>query len=73
MPKCPYCSKAFGRISSLQSHSAFCAIQHEGKYAKRNSMEDLDVPPIRDMYIVLQKLVMDNEKLRIKSSTIRKD
>ena len=55
MPKCPYCSKAFGRISSLQSHSAFCAIQHQGKYAKRNSMEDLDVPPIRDMYIVLQK------------------
>ena len=46
MPKCPYCSKAFGRISSLQSHSAFCAIQHEGKYAKRNSMDDLDVPPI---------------------------
>ena len=72
MPKCPYCSKAFGRISSLQSHSAFCAIQHQGKYAKRNSMEDLDVPPIRDMYIVLQKLVMDNEKLREKVSQLEK-
>ena len=72
MPKCPYCSKAFGRISSLQSHSAFCAIQHQGKYAQRNSMEDLDVPPIRDMYIVLQKLVMDNEKLREKVARLEK-
>jgi uncharacterized protein YeeX (DUF496 family) len=72
MPKCPYCSKAFGRISSLQSHSAFCAIQHQGKYAARNSMEDLDVPPLRDMYIVLQKLVMDNEKLRMKIVQLEK-
>ncbi len=63
MPKCPYCSKAFGRISALQSHSAFCAIQHQGKYAAKHSMEELDVPPIRDMYIVLQKLVMYNGKL----------
>ena len=72
MPKCPYCSKAFGRISSLQSHTAFCAIQHQGTYAKRNSMEDLDVPPIRDMYIVLQKLIMDNEKLKKKIVQLEK-
>ena len=32
MPNCPYCSKAFGRISALQNHSAFCAIRHQGKY-----------------------------------------
>ncbi len=72
MPKCPYCSKAFGRISALQSHSAFCAIQHQGKYAAKHSMEELDVPPIRDMYIVLQKLVMDNEKLREKIAQLEK-
>ena len=62
MPCCPYCGKKFGRISSLQSHSAFCAIQCQGKYAAKNSMEEMDIPPIRDMYIVLQKLVMENEK-----------
>ena len=72
MPKCPYCSKAFGRISSLQSHSAFCAIQHQGKYAAKNSMDELDIPPIRDMYIVLQRLVMDNEKLREKIEQLEK-
>ena len=72
MPKCPYCSKAFGRISSLQGHSAFCAIQHQGKYAAKNSMEDLDVPPIRDMYIVMQKLVLDNEKLYKKIADLEK-
>ena len=63
MPNCPYCSKAFGRISTLQNHSAFCAIRHQGKYAAKNSTDELDIPPLRDMYIVLQKLVMENEKL----------
>ena len=72
MPKCPYCSKVFGRISSLQSHSAFCAIQHQGKYAAKNSMDELDIPPIRDMYIVLQKLLLDNEKLRGKIEQLEK-
>ena len=41
MPNCPYCSKAFGRISALQNHSAFCAIRHQGKYAAKNSNERL--------------------------------
>jgi len=72
MPKCPYCSKAYGRISALQNHSAFCAIQYQGKYAAKSSEEELDIPPIRDMYIVLQKLVMDNEKLHKKISQLEK-
>ena len=72
MPKCPYCYKHFGRISALQNHSAFCAITHQGKYAAENSMNELDVPPIRDLYIVLQKLVVDNEKLRQKIVELEK-
>ena len=72
MRHCPYCNKKFGRISSLQSHSAFCAIQHQGKYAAKNSMEEMDIPPIRDMYIVLQKLVMENEKQKQRISELEK-
>ena len=53
MPNCPYCSKAFGRISTLQNHSAFCAIRHQGKYAAKNSTDELDIPPLRDMYILI--------------------
>ena len=64
MPFCPYCDKEFGRISSLQNHSAFCAIQHQGKYAASNSELELDIPPMRDIYIVVQKLVKENEKLK---------
>ena len=47
MTNCPYCSKAFGRISALQNHSAFCAIRHQGKYAAKNSTDELDIPPLR--------------------------
>ena len=69
MPNCPYCSKAFGRISALQNHSAFCAIRHQGKYAAKNSTDELDIPPLRDMYIVLQKLELEKltnkEKKRV--------
>ena len=72
MPNCPYCSKPFGRISSLQRHSVFCSIQHEGAYAARNSMEDMDVPPIRDMYIVIQKLMLDNKLLLEKVNKLEK-
>ncbi len=72
MPSCPYCYKKFGRISALQNHSAFCAIIHQGKYAAQNSEQELDVPPVRDMYIVLQKLVMENEKLRKKVDELEK-
>ncbi len=72
MPNCPYCSKAFGRISALQNHSAFCAIRHQGKYAAKNSTDELDIPPLRDMYIVLQKLVMENEKLHKKLAELEK-
>ena len=72
MPNCPYCSKAFGRISSLQNHSAFCAIRHQGKYAAKQSTHELDIPPLRDMYIVLQKLVLENEKLHKKIATLEK-
>jgi hypothetical protein len=72
MPNCPYCSKAFGRISTLQNHSAFCAIRHQGKYAAKNSTDELDIPPLRDMYIVLQKLVMENEKLHKKIADLEK-
>ena len=72
MPNCPYCSKAFGRISALQNHSAFCAIRHQGKYAAKNSTDELDIPPLRDMYIVLQKLVLENEKLHKKITELEK-
>jgi len=72
MPNCPYCSKAFGRISALQNHSAFCAIRHQGKYAAKNSTDELDIPPLRDMYIVLQKLVLENEKLHKKITQLEK-
>ncbi len=72
MPCCPYCSKKFGRISTLQNHTAFCAIQHQGKYAAKNSMEEMDIPPIRDMYIVLQKLVMENTKMRSEINELKK-
>ena len=72
MPNCPYCSKAFGRISTLQNHSAFCAIRHQGKYAAKNSTDELDIPPLRDMYIVLQKLVMENEKLHKRITELEK-
>ena len=72
MPNCPYCSKAFGRISALQNHSAFCAIRHQGKYAAKNSTDELDIPPLRDMYIVLQKLVLENEKLHKKIAQLEK-
>jgi len=72
MPSCPYCYRKFGRISTLQNHSAFCAIIHQGKYAAQNSEQELDVPPIRDIYIVLQKLVMENEKLRKKVDELEK-
>ena len=72
MPNCPYCSKAFGRISTLQNHSAFCAIRHQGKYAAKNSTDELDIPPLRDMYIVLQKLVRENEKLHKKIADLEK-
>jgi hypothetical protein len=72
MPNCPYCSKAFGRISALQNHSAFCAIRHQGKYAAKNSTDELDIPPLRDMYIVLQKLVLENEKLYKKITQLEK-
>lgn len=72
MPFCPYCNKEFGRISSLQNHSAFCAIQHEGRYAACNSELELDIPPIRDIYIVVQKLVKENEKLKIRINELEK-
>ena len=72
MPNCPYCSKAFGRISALQNHSAFCAIRHQGKYAAKNSTDELDIPPLRDMYIVLQKLVLENENLHKKITELEK-
>jgi len=72
MPACPYCHKKFGRISSLQNHSAFCAIQHQGRYAASNSEQELDIAPIRDIYIVVQKLVMDNEKLKARIIELEK-
>ena len=72
MPFCPYCNKEFGRISTLQNHSAFCAIQYQGKYAAQNSIQELDVPPIRDIYIVVQKLVIENGKLRKKVDELEK-
>ena len=50
MPNCPYCSKAFGRISTLQNHSAFCAIRHQGKYAAKNSTDELDSTIERYVY-----------------------
>ena len=64
MPNCPYCFKKFGRISSLQNHSAYCSIIHQGKYAAENSELEMDIPPIRDIYIVLQKLVKENNSLK---------
>ena len=56
----------------LQNHSAFCAIRHQGKYAAKHSTDELDIPPLRDMYIVLQKLVMENEKLHKKIADLEK-
>ena len=72
MPNCPYCFKKFGRISSLQNHSAYCSIIHQGKYAAENSELEMDIPPIRDIYIVLQKLVKENNSLKDKVSELEK-
>ena len=72
MPNCPYCNKKFGRISSLQNHSAYCAIIHQGKYAAENSEMEMDVPPIRDIYIVLQQLVKENNSLKEKIVELEK-
>ena len=72
MPFCPYCPREFTRISALQNHSAFCAIQHQSKYAATNSEQELEVPPIRDIYIVLQKLVSENNKLKKRIATLER-
>ena len=48
MPNCPYCSKSIWSVfQRYKNHSAFCAIRHQGKYAAKNSTDELDIPPLR--------------------------
>ena len=73
MPKCPYCPRTFHRISSCQSHSSFCAILHQGKYAQEASLGELDdLPSTQEMYKVLQALVKDGVRMKAEITELKK-
>uniref|UniRef100_A0A6C0C349 C2H2-type domain-containing protein n=1 Tax=viral metagenome TaxID=1070528 RepID=A0A6C0C349_9ZZZZ len=69
---CNLCGKTYKRAGSLKRHLNICEIICNSKKTKLlNQEEKFNAPSLPELYMIVQKLVVDNEKLKREVSGLK--
>ena len=70
---CPQCNKTFKRRRYLKEHIVLCEELHKSKYVQEANQEEIDdIPSLKDMYLILRKMMVKYNALEEKCEELQK-
>ena len=71
--ECHLCKKQYIRKSCFETHVVYCELLSKSKKEREKALEqELETPSMRNMYIMIQNLVKENEKMKSEITTLKK-
>jgi len=71
--ECHLCKKQYIRKSCIETHVVYCELLSKSKQEREKALEqELETPSMRNMYIMIQQLVRENEKMKSEMTALKK-